>query len=178
MKKKAKWITMTAVMIALLIVWQIVMGPLISINPAMIIVMGSGVNLLFIVAVMINGFSSGLIVSILAPLITGILGIGGIPLPLAPFIIAGNVALILVWFLMGRLKFGRKTVVYLIAAIVAAAVKFVVLYILVVKIAMPLLNLPPAISVAFSYPQFVTALIGGLLALLIVPVLQKVAKMD
>ena len=178
MKKKAKWVTMTAVIIALLIVWQIVMGPLISVNPAMVIVMGSGVNLLFIVAVMVNGFSSGLIVSILAPLITGIMGIGGIPLPLAPFIMAGNVALILVWFLIGRLKTGKKPVVYLIAAIAAAAVKFVVLFILVVKIAVPLLNLPPMISVAFSAPQFITALIGGLLALLLVPVLQKVVKMD
>ena len=66
-------------------------------------------------------------------------------------------------------------------AVAAAAVcKFVVLFLLVTKVAIPSLNLPEAaaatMSASFSWPQLVTAAIGGLIAVTISPVIRKALK--
>ena len=67
---------------------------------------------------------------------------------------------------------------YGIAWIGGALLKFAVLFIGVVKIAVPLIMQLPepkasVISGAFSVPQIFTALIGGAVAMLILPVLKK-----
>ena len=54
-----------------------------------------------------------------------------------------------------------------LAVVLAAAVKLAVLFLLIVKILIPLLALPDKqaamMSAMFSWPQLVTALIGGVL---------------
>jgi uncharacterized membrane protein YeaQ/YmgE (transglycosylase-associated protein family) len=74
------------------------------------------------------------------------------------------------------------------AWLVAAAAKFVTLYVIVVKIicgvmadallAAGTLKAPmlKALPATFSWPQLITALIGGGVALLIVPVIRKALK--
>ena len=68
-----------------------------------------------------------------------------------------------------------------IALIVGAILKFAALYLGIVKFAVPvLLALPEAkaavVGAAFSWPQLITAVIGGFIALLIVPTLKKALK--
>ena len=62
----------------------------------------------------------------------------------------------------------------------AAVCKFVVLFLLVTKVAIPSLNLPEAaaatMSASFSWPQLVTAAIGGVIAVTIAPVIRKALK--
>ena len=63
----------------------------------------------------------------------------------------------------------------------AAAAKFLVLYLGIVKLAVPvILGLPEpqatVISGTFSLPQLVTALLGGILALPVTQVLKKAGK--
>ena len=63
----------------------------------------------------------------------------------------------------------------------AAITKFMVLYLGIVKLAVPfLLGLPEkqaaVISGMFSFPQLITALIGGAIATMIVPILQRYLK--
>ena len=86
----------------------------------------------------------------------------------------------MLYFLIGKKKcpLTRQA-----AGLTAAAVsKFATLYLLVVKFIVPAMadSLKPqqiaTFSTMFSFPQLITALIGGAVALLIVPVLKKALK--
>ena len=67
-----------------------------------------------------------------------------------------------------------------IIIVFAALTKFCCIYLLIVKLVLPILGLPAkkvaAMSVMFSYPQLVTALIGGLLSVVISSVIIKAIK--
>jgi len=172
-KQRLLWITRTAILMALLIVWQAASAPL-----GNTLITGSIVNLLLIVSVMICGLASGLSVAALSPIMAKLLGIG--PLwSLIPFIIAGNVTLVLLWHFIGNRDMGgKRNAAYITALIVAAVSKFLVLYIGIVRIAVPLLlNLPEqqaaAISGIFSVSQLITASVGGALAFVLIPRLKR-----
>ncbi|MCI8287009.1 MAG: ECF transporter S component [Lachnospiraceae bacterium] len=171
-KRKTLWITHTAVFIALLVVIQIVTAAL-----GNTIITGTLVNAVLIISVMTGGMWSGAAVAAVSPVMAKLLGIG--PLwSLIPFIAAGNLVLVIVWHFLGSRKgislFAARTA----AVIAAAIVKFLVLYLGIVKIAVPLLlKLPEpqakVISGMFSISQLITALLGGIAAL---PVLVSVKK--
>lgn len=174
MSRKILWITQTAVLIALMAAIQFVTSPL-----GNTVLTGSLVNLILIISVMLCGYPSGLTVAITSPVIAKLLNIG--PLwELIPFIILGNISLITVWHLTEN-RFRNKKWRHFLAAIAAAVGKFLILYIGIVVIAVPLLlqlQDPQAsvISAMFSFPQLITALIGGGLAMLMLPVLKKAIK--
>lgn len=173
--KKTLWITRTAVFIALLVVLQAATAALG--NP---IITGSVVNMLLIVSVMTCGMMSGLCVAAISPIMAKLIGIG--PLwSLIPFIAAGNIILILIWHFIGNRHWGHKHTAQIIALVLAAAAKFLILYVGVVQIAVPLLlGLPEpqaaVISNMFSIPQLLTALLGGGAALLVLAPLKKAFK--
>ena len=174
-KSKIFWITSTAVFIALLITAQAATASL-----GNILITGSIVNLMLIISVMTCGFTSGLSVAVISPIIAKFLGIG--PLwSLIPFIIAGNITLVVLWHFIGNRNIGRKYAAYIVALICAAIAKFLVLYIGIVQIAIPIfLGLPEqqatVISNMFSIPQLITALIGGSLAIVLLPTLKKAIR--
>jgi len=167
-------LTTTAIFIALLIGIQAAAAPLGQ--P----VAGSLVNLLLIVCVMICGPAAGLTAALLSPVFARVLGIG--PLwALVPFIMAGNAVLVLVWHGVCRVKFINKHIARAAALVLAAACKFGVLYAGIVRVAVPLLLRLPApqaavISNMFALPQLFTALIGGALALAVLPMVQRIRK--
>ena len=171
-KRKILWITRTAVFVALLVVLQAATAPF-----GNTFVTGSIVNLLLIVSVMTSGIASGLSVAAVSPIIAKLLGIG--PLwSIIPFIVVGNITLVLLWRFIGNRNMKRKHVAHIIALICAAVSKFLVLFVGIVKIAIPIfLNLPEqqaaVISTMFSIPQLITALIGGTLAVALLPSLKK-----
>jgi hypothetical protein len=168
MDKKTRWITQTAAFTALLIVLQFITAQL-----GNQFVTGSIVNLLLIVATLTCGFASATTVACVAPVFVRFIGIGPPFWPLVPFIILGNMTLVAVWYLLGRR--GNKKIMYPLALVVAAVCKFVVLYLGVVKFAAPvLLSLPPSspILLAYSFPQLITAAIGGVIAIAILPLLK------
>lgn len=172
MNKRILWITRTAVLTALLIVMQAVTSAF-----GNTLITGSIVNLMLIISVMTCGSATGLTVAILSPIFAKLFGIG--PLwSLIPFIIAGNIILILIWHFIGNRKAAKPITMYIIAMVIASISKFAVLYLTIVKIAVPiLLKLPEpqasVISATFSIPQLFTASIGGILAILILPVLKR-----
>ncbi len=169
---KIHWITRTAILIALLVVMQLVTTPL-----GTTIVTGSIVNMLLIVAVMTSGLASGLTVAVISPVMAKLVGIG--PLwELIPFIILGNATLVLLWHIIGNRQMGRQYIAYVAALAVAAVAKFLVLYLGIVQLAVPLLlNLPAqqaaVVSGMFSVPQLFTAMAGGAVATLVLPALKK-----
>ena len=177
MNKKIRWITETAVLLALLVTLQALtkgFGQLVT---------GSCVNAILAVAALVGGLGCGLTVALISPVLAFALGIAPQVLTV-PAIMAGNsVFVVLLHFLSDRQ--GKHIVRQIIAWLSAAVAKFVTLYAIVVGLICGVLSesllsagtlKPPmlqALPATFSWPQLITALIGGAVALAIVPVLRK-----
>ena len=197
MQERARWIAQTGIFLALLVVAQIATRPF-----GNQILTGSLNNMLFILAVMLLGLSSATVLAVVSPVLGTVMGVG--PLwPFIPVIIAGNIALIVLWHFIrakgnGCVRAKQKGAIHdhkwkvhehkgtvraihhrcITALIVAAIVKFLILYFGIVRFIVPLvlgLEEPQAsvVSAAFSWPQIITASIGGVLALLLSPALSK-----
>lgn len=177
MKKKTLWITETAALLALLIALQWATKPLGQ------LVTGSCVNAVLAVSALFCGLGSGLTVALLSPLFAYLLGIAP-NLIAVPVIMAGNSLFVLLLSILS----GKQIWKSILAWLVAAAAKFAAMYALITWVICglaadfllaqgilkaPMLNALPA---TFSWPQLATALIGGGVATLIVPVLKKALR--
>ena len=176
-KAKTFWMTKTAVLLALLIVLQWITKPLGQ------LVTGSCVNAVLAMAALLMGMGSGLTVALLSPIFAFLLGIAP-NLVTVPAIMAGNAIFVALLHWIG----GNRLWKQVLAVLAAAAAKFAVLYGAVTwlicgvaadallaqgLLKKPMLSMLPA---TFSWPQLVTALIGGALAMLCVPVLKKALR--
>ena len=180
MNKKIRWITETAVMLALLITLQAVTKPLGQ------LVTGSFVNAVLAVAVLVAGLGSGITVALISPVLAYALNIAPQPLTVPAIMVGNCVYVLLLYFIAGRDS--RKLFRQVLAWLAAAGAKFAVLYAIVVWLICDVLSQdliasgamkPPMLKMlpaTFSWPQLFTALIGGAVALLIVPVLRKALK--
>lgn len=156
----------TGLMIALALVFQIgfasfaqsVVGPL--------------VNLVLFVSVMMIGPLAGVTVGVITPLVAFLVGI--MPLaPLVPVIMIGNALLVVVFhFSKQTIKFGEY-----IGVVLAALFKFIFLATAVRQL-LPLVmpKVPPKIIAAMGINQFITALVGGVIALVVAKALQAALK--
>ena len=180
MNKKIRWITETAVMLALLIALQVLSKPLGQ------LVTGSFVNAVLAVTVLFAGLYSGITVALLSPVLAYLLGIAPQILTVPAIMVGNTVFMILLSCIAG--KDSKKIARQILAWVVAAGAKFVTLYGIVVwlicgvladslmasgALKAPMLKALPA---TFSWPQLFTALIGGGVALMIVPVLRKALR--
>ena len=180
MNKKIRFITETAVMLALLVSLQALTKPMGQ------LVTGSCVNAVLAVSALVGGLASGLTVALISPVLAFLLGIAPQILTVPAIMVGNSVYVVLLWLLAD--KDGKNLLKQAIAWLAAAAAKFAALYIIVVKVIcgvlaptlleagtlkQPMLKALPA---TFSWPQLFTALIGGAVALLIVPVLRKALK--
>ena len=177
MKKYILWITETAVMLALLVTLQLLtkgFGQLVT---------GSFVNGVLAVTVLVVGLSGGITVALISPVLAYLLGIAPQILTVPAIMVGNGVYVTVLYFLAG--KDGKNLVRRIAAWITAAVAKFATLYLIVAGLicgvlAEKLLSTgalkPPMVSMltaTFSWPQLITALIGGAVAMLIVPVLRK-----
>ena len=175
MDKKVLWITRTGVLVALLVALQTAAALLSGRNQ---FITGSVVNMVLIVSVMTSGLATGLSVAAVSPIMATFLGIGPTWV-LVPFIIVGNIILVTLWHVIGNRKKGGKYAAQIVALVVAAAAKFIVIYLFVVQIAIPYIpNIPRQAAVIFSYPQLITASIGGALAIIALIPLRKAIKVN
>lgn len=171
--KHTRWLARTAVSLALLVAVQYATKGLGQ------FVTGSCVNLILAVAALIGGVWSGLIVALLSPFCAFLLGIGPAFVQLVPCIALGNaVYAVLFSILVGKFLFTRRIFAYGCMALAALA-KFAALYFVLVKLVAPLV-VPAAkletISAMFTWPQLVTALIGGTLACVLTPLVRKALR--
>lgn len=163
-KITTSYLTRTGLLLALALVFQI--GFRAFAQPAV----GPLVNMILIISGGLVGTLSGIIVGCLTPLIAFFVGI--MPkFPLIPFIMVGNALLVIVFnYIRNKIpEWGAY-----LGFIAAAFVKYVWLAFSVrylVKLFMP--KVPAKLIVALSLPQLYTALIGGLLAVLIMKILPK-----
>lgn len=176
MKNKTLWITQTAVLVALIVVVQAFTASF-----GNTFITGSLVNLILILGVGLVGLWGGLSVALLSPIFAFFFKIGPGMWQLILCIAIGNAVLVLVWwFILGT--HGYNQYPRLVGATIAGAVaKALTLYLLIVKFMVPLiLQLPEpqatVISATFSYPQLVTALLGGAMAVILMPQLRRILK--
>ena len=180
MSKKIRWITETAVMLALLVALQALTKPMGQ------LVTGSFVNAVLAVTALVAGLYSGITVALISPVLAYLLGIAPQILTV-PAIMVGNCVFVVFLHLLAGAdsrKIGRQ----IIAWVAAAVAKFAALYAIVVwlicdvlsdkllasgTLKPPMLKMLPA---TFGITQLFTALIGGAVALLIVPVLRKALR--
>jgi len=178
MKKDTLWIARTAVLIALLIVLQFVTKGLGQ------FVTGSCVNLVLGIAALAGGLWCGVTVALLSPFFAYLLGVAAMPILLVPGVAVGNIALVVVLNLLAKsviqARDGKAIFHRYVSAVAAAVAKFSALWLVVVKFLIPLAGLPAKkvslLTVTFTWPQLITALIGGCLAVTIAPVLIKAIK--
>lgn len=170
MNKKTLWITQTAVLTALLVVLQA------STAPAGQLVTGSAVNAVLAIAALFGGIACGLTVAIISPFCAFLLGIGPQIIAIVPAIALGNCVYVVLLALLTKESILSRVISWLCAS----AAKALTLYLVVVQLLCRILPLkPPQIekfTAMFSVPQLITALIGGAVAMLIVPILKKAIK--
>ncbi len=164
-----KIITRTAILLALTILFQ-ALGRFIPLGQFNQFIVGPLVNACLIVAATYTGLTGGAVVAVLSPfgaILTGSV----IPLPFAPFIAVGNFILVLVFFLLKKKP---------LAGIASGAVLKFGFLLASVNLFVWMMNIPAKKAVlliaSFSWPQLVTAIIGGLLALLVLKALRKAVK--
>ena len=168
MNKKILWITETAVMLALLITLQTITKPLGQ------IVTGSCVNAILALTTLVAGLYSGLTVAVVSPVMAFLLGIAPMPLTVLPIMVGNACYVAVLFFIYNAKPLSKPFWTQPLALVAAATVKFGVLYLLVVRVICTFVaNAPKALPAMFTWPQLITALVGGAVALLIAPMLRK-----
>lgn len=173
--KKSFFITRTAMLLALALAVQFSLLRLFPGNPVIVYIVGSLINMILIIAALSTGVWSGAFIGIMTPLVA--FTTGHLPFPvLIPFIAVANIILV-VSFVLVKNFLGNKNTSFIVAGVIAALLKFLVMYLSATFI-LPLFAAIPApaiakLSAAWSIPQLVTALIGLGLAISIKTGLRK-----
>lgn len=170
--QKIKFITQTAIFIALLLVLQVAtasMGQFVT---------GSVVNFVLIASCLTSGTWSGVLVALVSPFAAKLFGIGPALIQIVPAIAVANLVYVLFYGAMRKINTEKFKYLKWGAFILAGAIiKYLVLSILVTKIILPLTNVPTPmatkLTAMFGVNQLITALIGGFLAMVIVPLIKK-----
>ena len=187
MNRKMRWIVESAAMLALLVCLQWV-GSFVPSQMAKQIITGTFVNCVLAVTAFYVGYGGGITVALISPVCAFFLGIAPNLITVIP-IMLGNTCYVLILRLVAG-NCGKPFWRQPVALIGAAVAKFGVLYLLVVeivcgvaasallgqKVGETVLLAPKMVTMLttmFSWPQLVTALTGGTLALLIMPILRK-----
>ncbi len=179
-KTSTLWLTKTAAGIALVLLAQfvgkmipaiaVIVGPF-SVNQ---LITGTLVNLILIIMTLTVGLGSGVTIGVLSSLLAMVMGVGPIFPIITPFIAIGNALLVVTYKLIVKT---HETIRFYIAIIIAAIVKCVFLWLTIPFALNYISDIKPAqlqmLTIMFSWPQAITALCGGLLALCILPLLKN-----
>lgn len=180
MNKKVRWITETAVLLALLVALQALTKPWGQ------FVTGTCVNCILAVAALYAGMGSGVVVALVSPVLAYFLGIAPQALTVPAIMVGNAVYVVLLRLIAG--KSSRNFFRQILAWLVSAAAKFGALYGIVVLLLCGVLapalleagwmteGMLQKLPATFSLPQLFTALAGGAIALLITPLLRKALR--
>ena len=173
-RKRLLWITQTAVFLALIIVSQLLT------QSASQFVTGSLVNLLLILCGACTGLASALSIAILSPILAFLFGIGPAFIQLIPFVMLGNIVIVAITAPLFRKSTTSTYWLYsALGVLIGMFAKFGTLWLGVVQIGLKIIPeiKPPQVermSMMFSWPQLITACIGGVLAIIIYPYLRRI----
>lgn len=161
-----KKLVQTGLMLALALVFQIGFASFAQ------VAVGPLVNMVLFITVMMVSPISAIIVGIFTPIIAFIVGVMPMPV-LVPVIGVGNALLVIVFsffYSKKKMKFSEY-----IGLFVSALAKFAFLA-MAIRMIVPMFvpKVPPALVTALSFNQFITAMVGGVIALIIVKVLNNI----
>ncbi|WHH58915.1 ECF transporter S component [Petroclostridium sp. X23] len=166
--KKVEWLTRTAMLLAVTIVFQN-LRVVVGVGPHSQFIIGSLVNAALLVSVGMLNLYAGLLISIVAPVVAFFQG--QLPLPvLIPIVALGNAAIVAVYDLLKKKN--------QLAAVIAGAFAKFVFFVVAIQMSLQLFNvkIPAKIVATFSWPQLVTALIGGAVAVVVLKALKSALK--
>jgi len=164
--RKTQFITRTALLLALVITAQL-SGRLL---PNSSFVVGPLVNACLLISTALAGVWSGIIISVVSPfasLINNHAPVAAALLPFAPFVAIGNSIYVLSYYLLRK-----KSAVAGIG--VGSVLKFAFLY-SAIGIFLQIFDFPKfakVLTTLFGWPQLITALLGGILALAVIKALK------
>lgn len=158
-----QYITRTAVLLALALVFQI------GFRGAGQYIVGPLVNFVLIMSVYLVGSLAGVIVGCLTPLIAFFLGITPL-FPIVPFIMVGNALYVIFFdFFKERIMKGGEY----FSLVISSLIKYAFLTLTVRYVVTLFVDVKPPLVAAFSLPQLYTALIGGIIAIIVSKLLPK-----
>jgi hypothetical protein len=173
--KNVRFLVQSSVLLATVIVFQIVGSRVPGINQYLV---GSVVNAILLTSVYLCGTFYGTAIGALTPLTALLVGqLKPAMAPFIPFIIIGNILLVISFgFLYKKVRLGKY-----IGIVLGAVIKFAFLYTAATKLIFALnMNFPKpvatALATAMGATQLVTALIGGVLSLILIEILVKRIK--
>ena len=168
MKLNAKQITLAALLLAICVASQFFKN-------LSVYVTGPVINTALILTTIYCGFICGIFLSIITPItsfiITGSPVMAAVP-QLFPCIILGNIVLILSVFLLKNIFKGKITCI--IPMIIGSTLKGIAMGILIAGIVLPIYlpekmnSMLKVLQTQFSVTQFITAMIGSIIAYIIV----------
>jgi len=168
MGNKTQFLTRTALLLAVAIAFQFI-GKFIPYNN---FIVGPVINAVLIIATAVAGFWSGTAIAVIAPLVSAFTNkavIAPLVLGFSPFIILGNFIVVLLFHLLRKKN-------KLAGIAIGAVLKFGFLY-AAISVFTSVVNMQPKVAVTlinlFSWPQLVTALIGGAIALAVLAAVGK-----
>lgn len=142
------------------------------------LITGPLINMMLLITALILDPVSGIILGVITPMLALLRGqLPPVLAPMVPFIMVGNAILVGVFSVIrgSRHKNILTSVQIWIALILASLCKTLWLF-LTARFLLPLLlgrQLPELMILAMSFPQFVTAVAGGILALIIYELLHR-----
>jgi hypothetical protein len=163
---QTRFVTRTALLLALVIVVQMT-GRLIPNNN---FIVGPLVNACLLVSTVLAGVWSGIIIAVVSPfasLINNHSPVAAALLPFAPFVAVGNSVYIMSYYL-----YKKKSPLAGIS--IGSALKFAFLY-SAIRLFLRIFNFSKFAKILlllFGWPQLVTALLGGILALAVIKALK------
>lgn len=181
MKLKTKQITLTAIMLALSIVIIYFIKRPLQLAGVSVALSGMLINLILLIVVMYSGIGSGIITSILIPIISFILSgvsvISTVPLIL-PCIMLGNIVYIIFPFFVRGTK--RELNLFPLMLALGCIAKYLVMYFLIVVLLLPTAQLSAEklhnASITYSTTQLIAGFGGAVLAVIIWPSVRLAVK--
>ena len=178
-KKATVWVAEAALLLALLVVVQLLTFAVPKSVPLVSqLFTGSLVNMVLIVGAGSVGFSGSAVAAVASPLLAYAFGQMAFP-QMIPVVAVGNLIIVtILWFFLRTAGaeapgMGRS----ILGIVVGAAAKTAFLWGATVWVILPMFfagkaSVAEKLSMMFSWPQAVTAVIGGILALLILPAIR------
>jgi hypothetical protein len=175
MSNKVHFLTRTALLLAVAIAFQL-FGKLIPYNN---FIVGPVVNAVLLVATAAAGFWSGTAISVIAPLVSAFTNkapIAPLVIAFSPFIIIGNIIIVLAFYLLTKRKSGNALTGQVLGVVAGSVLKFGFLY-GAITVFTSLVDMKPqqaaALTSLFSWPQLITAVIGGVIAIIVLKLAGK-----
>jgi hypothetical protein len=161
-----RWISRTAILFALTLVIQMIGLPQFFTGPL--------VNAFLLLATLTVGVSSGIVIGLFTPWIAFSRGILPAPLgPMIPFIMMGNAVLVIVFYLITMKK--KENIGFSVLGIVAGSIAK---YLILSQSVALIVSVPPPVAKAMQVPQLLTALAGGVIALIVEQALRRTSLLN